>query len=248
MQRRMHGILLQSMLPQYQRSSMDTVEVVDNIEQKAQELMHWAGMHMDDTPASFFRVYITFFQGFSSSLFSSRVFLSGSYNYLGAATDSLCHVPAHMLPSPYQLMTFQSLPPQGSHLETASAITDTFFFLFCVSQFLISSSDYGEFVEQPDGTRLRPPRRVTSNGGAVWVRSHEQISVTSPALVSGKKIKKGQEAPAPYVPDKKWKVIRRFWHLKYRKTRSRNIESTISNSMRALGWTRAASKCCCGIY
>jgi hypothetical protein len=72
------------------------------------------------------------------------------------------------------------------------------------------SSDDAEFVEQPDGARLRTPRRVTHNGGALRVRSHVQISDTASALVSEKKIIKGQVAPAPYVPDKKWKVIRRF--------------------------------------
>ncbi len=59
-------------------------------------------------------------------------------------------------------------------------------------------------------SRLRTPRRVTRNGGAVQVRSHAQISNTSSALVSEKKFKKDQVAPAPYAPDKKWKVIRRF--------------------------------------
>ncbi len=72
------------------------------------------------------------------------------------------------------------------------------------------SSDNAEFVEQPDGARLRTPRRVTRNGVAVRVRSHAQISDTASALVSEKTIEKGQVAPAPYVPHKKWKVIRRF--------------------------------------
>ncbi len=66
------------------------------------------------------------------------------------------------------------------------------------------SSDYAEFLEQPDGARLPTPRRVTRNGRAVRLRSHAQISDTTPALVSGEKIKKGRVAPAPYVPDKKW--------------------------------------------
>jgi hypothetical protein len=69
------------------------------------------------------------------------------------------------------------------------------------------SSDDAEFVEQPDGALLRTPRRVTRNGGAVRVRSHAQISDIAPALVSEKKLKKGRVAPAPYVTDKKWKVI-----------------------------------------
>ncbi len=47
----------------------------------------------------FFRVYVTFFQGFSRALLSSRVFRSGSYVYLGAVTDPLPHVPALMLPT-----------------------------------------------------------------------------------------------------------------------------------------------------
>jgi hypothetical protein len=49
------------------------------------------------TQPLFFRVFTAFFQGFSRVLFSSRVFRSGSYNYLEAATDSRRHVPAHML-------------------------------------------------------------------------------------------------------------------------------------------------------
>ncbi len=60
------------------------------------------------------------------------------------------------------------------------------------------SSDDAEFVEQPDEARLRTPRRVTRNCGAVRVHSHAQISDTTPALVSEKKIKKGQVAHAPY--------------------------------------------------
>jgi hypothetical protein len=72
------------------------------------------------------------------------------------------------------------------------------------------SSDDAEFVEHPDGALLRTPCSVTRNGGAVRVRSHAQISDIAPALVSEKKFKKGRVAPAPYVPDKKWKVIRHF--------------------------------------
>ena len=67
-----------------------------------------------------------------------------------------------------------------------------------------------KFVEQPDGAQFRTPRHVTRNGGAVRVRPHVQISDTSSALVSEIKFKKGRVAPAPYVPDKKGKVIRRF--------------------------------------
>jgi hypothetical protein len=73
----------------------------------------------------------------------------------------------------------------------------------------MSSHDL-DFVEQSGGARLRTPHSVTRNGGAVRVRPHVQISDTTPALVSEKKIKKGRVAPAPYVPDKKWKVILRF--------------------------------------
>jgi hypothetical protein len=72
------------------------------------------------------------------------------------------------------------------------------------------SSDDAEFVKQPDGAWLRTPRRVTRNGGAVRICSHAQILDTASALVSEKKIMKGQVAPAVYVPDKKGKVIRRF--------------------------------------
>jgi hypothetical protein len=72
------------------------------------------------------------------------------------------------------------------------------------------SSHYVDFVEQSGGARLRTPRRVTCNSGAVRVRPHAQVSDTTPALVSEKKFKKGRVAPAPYVPDKKWKVILRF--------------------------------------
>ncbi len=72
------------------------------------------------------------------------------------------------------------------------------------------SSDDAEFVKQPDRALLRTPRRVTRNGGAVRVRSHAQILDIAPALVSEEKIKKGRVAPAPYVPDKKWKVTLHF--------------------------------------
>ena len=58
-------------------------------------LMHIAGI----TQPLFSRVFTAIFQGFSRVLFSSRVFRSGSYKYLGAATDSRRHVPAHMLPT-----------------------------------------------------------------------------------------------------------------------------------------------------
>ncbi len=70
------------------------------------------------------------------------------------------------------------------------------------------SSHYVDFVEQSGGARLLTP----SNGGAVRVPSHVQISDTTPALGSEKKSKKGWlgVAPAPYVPYKKWKVILRF--------------------------------------
>jgi hypothetical protein len=39
---------------------------------------------------------------------------------------------------------------------------------------------------------------------------HAQISDTPPALVSEETSNKGRVAPAPYVPDKKWKVVLRF--------------------------------------
>ena len=67
-----------------------------------------------------------------------------------------------------------------------------------------------EFVEQPDGARFGTHRSVTRNGGAVRVRPHAQILDTASALVSEIKFMKGRVAPAPYVPDKKGKVIRRF--------------------------------------
>jgi hypothetical protein len=70
-------------------------------------------------------------------------------------------------------------------------------------------SEYAEFIEQPDGTLLRTPRRVTSNAGAVRVRPQAQISDTAPALVNEDNSNKGRKAPALYVPDKKWKVILR---------------------------------------
>ena len=72
------------------------------------------------------------------------------------------------------------------------------------------SSHNAEIVEQPDGALLQTPRRVTCNGGAVRVRPHAQISDTASALVSEIKFKKVRVAPAPYVPDKKGKVVRRF--------------------------------------
>ncbi len=52
-----------------------------------------------------------------------------------------CHglpVPRPRAHAPYQDMTFQSRPPVGSQLETASAITLTFFYLLCFTV-LISS-------------------------------------------------------------------------------------------------------------
>jgi hypothetical protein len=70
----------------------------------------------------------------------------------------------------------------------------------------MSSHDV-DFVEQSGGARLRTPRRVTCNGGAVRVCPHAQILGTASALVSEKKFKKGRVAPAQYMPDKKWKVI-----------------------------------------
>jgi hypothetical protein len=51
------------------------------------------------TQPLFSRIFTTILQGFSRVLFSSRVFHSGSYKYLGAATDSRRHVPKHMLPT-----------------------------------------------------------------------------------------------------------------------------------------------------
>ena len=67
-----------------------------------------------------------------------------------------------------------------------------------------------EFVEQPDGARFGTHRSVTRNGRAVLVRPHAQILDTASARVSEIKFKTGQVAPAPYVTDKKGKVIRRF--------------------------------------
>jgi hypothetical protein len=64
-----------------------------------------------------------------------------------------------------------------------------------------------DFVEQSGGARFRTPCRVNRNGGAVLVCPHEQILDAQSALVSEKKFKKGRVAPAPYVQDKKWKVI-----------------------------------------
>jgi hypothetical protein len=72
------------------------------------------------------------------------------------------------------------------------------------------SSDNAEFVEQPDGARLWTPCSETRNGGAVRVRCRAQISDATPALVSEKRFKKGRVALAPYVLDKKWKVVWRF--------------------------------------
>ncbi len=72
------------------------------------------------------------------------------------------------------------------------------------------SSDDADLIKQPDGSLLRTPCGVTRNGGAVPVCPHAQISDTAPALFSEEKSKKGQVAPALYVPDKKWEVILRF--------------------------------------
>ncbi len=51
------------------------------------------------------------------------------------------------------------------------------------------------------------PAGAMASGGAIRVRSHEQILDTASALVSEGKSKKGQVAPAPYVPEKKLKFI-----------------------------------------
>ncbi len=67
----------------------------------------------------------------------------------------------------------------------------------------MSSHDV-DFVEQSGGARLQTPSSVTSNGGAVRVRPHAQISDIAPALVSEGKSKKGTVAPDP---EKKWKVM-----------------------------------------
>jgi hypothetical protein len=109
-------------------------------------------------------------------------------------------------------MTFKSLPPAGGQLESASAIILTFFFVLVFQSFnficvqSISSND-AEFVKQSDGALFMTPCSVTSNGGAVRVCPHVQISDTAPALVSEEKSKKSRVAPALYVPVKKGKVI-----------------------------------------
>ncbi len=69
------------------------------------------------------------------------------------------------------------------------------------------SSDDADYIKPPGCSMLLTPGRVTRNGGAVPVCPHEQILDTAPAHVSEEKIKKGQVAPAPYVPNKKWKII-----------------------------------------
>ncbi len=91
----------------------------------------------------------------------------------------------------------------------------TFVLILCFKSFNFTgahsvSSDYAEFIELPDGALLRTPRCVTRHGGAVRVCPHAQFLDTAPALVSEEKFNKGRVAPAPYVPDKKWKVIRHF--------------------------------------
>ncbi len=74
-----------------------------------------------------------------------------------------------------------------------------------------SSSHDVEFVEQSGGALLRTHlAAISHNGGAVWVRPHAQISNTTSALVSEEKSKKSRVAPAPHVPNKKWKVTLRF--------------------------------------
>jgi hypothetical protein len=71
------------------------------------------------------------------------------------------------------------------------------------------SSYDADFVKPPDGSLLQTPRSVTRNKleGAVPVCPHAQTSDTATALVSEEKSKKGRMAPAPYVPNKKCKVI-----------------------------------------
>ncbi len=65
------------------------------------------------TKLIFSRVYVNFFQGFASVLFSSGVFRSGSYKYLGDVTDSQRHVPALISPRTYDFSV-----PAASGLST----------------------------------------------------------------------------------------------------------------------------------
>jgi hypothetical protein len=155
-----------------------------------------------------------------------------------------CHrllAPRPRAHAPYQHITFQSLPPAGSNLKQLPPSSPPSCFILCFNSFNFicaqsMSSDDADFVGPPDCSLLQTPCRVTCNGEAVPVCPHAQISDTAPALVSEEKSKNCRVAPAPYVPNKKWKVV------------LQNKESAISISMRAIGWKRAASKCCSGIY
>jgi hypothetical protein len=146
-----------------------------------------------------------FFPRFHSIPFSSGVISSGSYNYLEAATDfwsRTCSLPTYDFSVP--AANLKRLPP-----SPAPFFLIVYFSSFDFTCVYSMSSLYLDFVEQSGGARLRTPHSVTRNGGAVRVRPHAQISDTTPALVSEKKFK-GRVAPAPYVPDKKWKDILRF--------------------------------------
>ncbi len=69
-----------------------------------------AGLAIFITQPLFFSVYITFSQGFCSVHFSSLVFHSGSYKYLGAVTDPLRATSQHSCSQP----TFDVSVPAAS--------------------------------------------------------------------------------------------------------------------------------------
>ncbi len=65
-------------------------------------------------------------------------------------------------------------------------------------------------VEQPDGSMLDTPVRVTRNGGASRVRSNAEGSKTSSASDRAGKFKKQRRAPPKYVRPKQWKLVHRY--------------------------------------
>ncbi len=104
------------------------------------------------------------------------------------------------------------------------------------------SSDDAEVVKQSDGAWLRTPCSVTSNGGAVQVRpqAHVQILDTAPALKSDKNPSRvnGSCSICALQDMESNPALQRLNYCADRST-----ENTISISMRAIGWKRAAWKC-----
>ncbi len=115
-----------------------------------------------------------------------------------------------MLPS--NIWLFSPCRHRAANLKLLPPSSSPSCFILCFISFNFicaqsMSSDDADFVEQPDCSLLWTPRCVTGNGCAIPVCPHAQISDTASALVEEAKSKRGQLAPAPYMPDKKWKII-----------------------------------------